>query len=79
MDTHRKPAPAPALPPEVFTTIRGKPFVRFEGLRALAHQRGLVELTTTVVSATPDLAVCQAAARFTMDGSLPNTKQGRLP
>jgi len=64
VDTHRKAAPVPTLSPEAFTTIQGKPFVRFEGLLALAHERGLIELTTTVVSVTADLAVCQVVARF---------------
>jgi hypothetical protein len=64
VDTHRKALLAPTLPPEAFTTIQGKPFVRFEGLLALAHERGLVELTTTVVQVSTDLAVCQAVAKF---------------
>jgi hypothetical protein len=69
VDAQRRTAPpAPALPPEAFTTIQGKPFVRFEGLLALAHERGLVELTTTMVSVTADLAVCQVTAVF-RDGS----------
>jgi len=60
--------PAPPAPggidPRYLTYIRGKPFVRFDGLLALAHERGLVELSTTVVSVMPDFAVCQAVARF---------------
>jgi hypothetical protein len=64
VDVHRKAAPASTLPQEAFTTIQGKPFVRFEGLLALAHERGLVELTTTVLHVSADLAVCQAVARF---------------
>jgi hypothetical protein len=44
--------------------IQGKPFVRFEGLLQLAHERGLVSLETTVVSVSLDMAVCQATARF---------------
>ena len=30
----------------------------------MAHERGLVELSTTVVSVAPDCAVCQCTARF---------------
>src|SRR5262249_38410412 len=37
----------------------------FEGLLTLAHERGLVELSTTVVMVTETLAVCQCVARFT--------------
>ena len=61
--------PAPAAPvhgiqPQYLTTIQGRPFVRFEGLLALAHERGLVALETTVVQVTSDGAVCQSTARF---------------
>jgi len=58
------PPPVPTPPPEAFTTIQGKPFVRFEHLLRLAHERGLMELATTVISVTLELAVCQAVARF---------------
>ena len=65
------PAPAvsapaedvPGLPAHFLTTIQGKPFVRFEGLLAMAHERGLVALETTVVTVTSDWAVCQSTAR----------------
>jgi hypothetical protein len=57
-------APASGIDPKYLTHIQGRPFVCFEGLLALAHERGLVELSTTVVSVTPDFAVCQAVARF---------------
>jgi hypothetical protein len=30
----------------------------------MVHERGLVELSTTVVSVAPDCAVCQCTARF---------------
>jgi hypothetical protein len=58
------PEPSSSIDPRYLTTISGRPFVRFDGLLALAHERGLVELSTTVVSVTPDFAVCQAVARF---------------
>ena len=38
--------------------------MKFEGLLALAHQRSLVELSTTVVQCTLDMAICQATAQF---------------
>jgi SWIM zinc finger len=58
------PAAVPALPADAILHIQGKPFVRFEGLLQLAHERGLVELTTTLVQCTLDMAICQATARF---------------
>jgi hypothetical protein len=58
------PAATPAIPADAILHIQGKPFVKFEGLLALAHQRSLVELSTTVVQCTLDMAICQATARF---------------
>jgi len=62
------PAVLAAAPPVVsadyIVQIQGRPFVKFEGLLAIAHERGLLELTTTVVQCSVDLAVCQAVARF---------------
>jgi hypothetical protein len=58
------PRPSPTIPAEALLMIQGRPFVKFEGLLQLAHERGLVELSTTVVSVTLDMAVCQAIARF---------------
>jgi hypothetical protein len=58
------PAPVSGIDPRFLTHIQGRPFVRFDGLLALAHERGLLELSTTVVSVTPEFAVCQAVARF---------------
>jgi hypothetical protein len=56
---------APAgIDPRYLTYIQGRPFVRFDGLLALAHARGLVELSTTIVHVTSDFAVCQAVVRF---------------
>jgi hypothetical protein len=52
------------IDPRYLTDIQGRPFIRFEGLLSMAHERGLVELSTTVVSVTSDFAVCQSVARF---------------
>jgi hypothetical protein len=52
------------IDPRWIVRIQGRPFIRFEGLLALAHERGLVELTTTVVLVTETMAVCQSTARF---------------
>lgn len=56
--------PALQVPQEYLISVQGKPFVRFAGLLALAHAHGLVALETTVVSVTPELAVCQCTARL---------------
>jgi hypothetical protein len=45
-------------------TISGKPFIKFEGLRHLAEEAGLVELTTISIQVSLELAVCQSTARF---------------
>jgi hypothetical protein len=63
------PTPALLLPADAILQIQGCPFVKFEGLLSLAHQRGLTALETTVLSVTLDMAVCQATARF-RDGRL---------
>jgi hypothetical protein len=52
------------IDPRWLVRIQGRPFIRFEGLLSLAYERGLVELTTTVVTVTETMAVCQAVARF---------------
>jgi hypothetical protein len=56
--------PAVGIDPRWLTTIQGRPFIRFEGLLSLAHERGLVQLTTRVVTVTETLAVCESTARF---------------
>jgi hypothetical protein len=58
------PAAPPTIPAEAILHIQGRPFVKFEGLLQLAHERGLVALETTVVNVSLDMAVCQATARF---------------
>jgi hypothetical protein len=58
------PVAAPTIPTDAILQIQGRPFVKFEGLLQLAHERGLVELSTTVVQCNLDQAVCQATARF---------------
>ena len=67
-DLTDEPPPAPTLRAEWMVSIQGKPFVRFEGLLALAHEQGLVSLETVVIQANFDLAICQATAVF-QDGS----------
>ena len=47
------------------THIHGKAFIRYEGLLALAHEQGLLELGAAFVTVTGDLALAWAWARFT--------------
>jgi len=52
------------IPPQYIQLIHGKPFVRYAGLLAMAHERGLQKLEATFVSVTDALAVAQATAAF---------------
>jgi hypothetical protein len=53
------------IPPQYIQLIHGKPFVRYAGLLAMAHERGLQKLEATFISVTDALAVAQATATFT--------------
>jgi hypothetical protein len=53
------------IPPQYIQLIHGKPFVRYAGLLAMAHERGLQELEATFITVTEALAVAQATAIFT--------------
>ncbi len=44
--------------------IQGKPFVKFTGLLAMAHARGLVELTATWTYNDAGLSLAAAVATF---------------
>jgi hypothetical protein len=55
------------IPPQYIQLIHGKPFVRYTGLLAMAHECGLQKLEATFVSVTDALAVAQATATF-LDG-----------
>ena len=52
------------IPPQYIQLIHGRPFVRYAGLLAMAHERGLQKLEATFVSVTDALAVAQATATF---------------
>jgi hypothetical protein len=53
-----------AIPRQYIQLIYGKPFVRYAGLLAMAHERGLQKLEATFVNVTDALAVAQATATF---------------
>ena len=56
--------PPPTLGREYLITIKGKEFVQYAGLLALAHASGLQSLTARFVSLTPEVALAEATATF---------------
>jgi hypothetical protein len=73
-DPEPEPAPAPepepheavsGIDPRWIQLIHGKPHVRYQGLLAMAHERGLVSLKARFVGTpTLELAVAEAEATF---------------
>ena len=72
-DALQVPAPAPQEPPaetpagidpRFITYLHGKPFVRYAGLLALAHDKGLVSLKARLTSVSETLALADAEAVF---------------
>jgi hypothetical protein len=61
----QEPGPAPeGIDPRWIVAIQNRPHVRFAGLLALAHERGLVGIRVEVVSVSDTCAVMQATAVF---------------
>ena len=61
---------APAhIPAQFLTEIHGKQFVKYEGLLAMAHERGLVNLSAHFISVNNDIALAEATAEFS-DGKI---------
>jgi hypothetical protein len=65
------PAPAPApgespqgVPAQHVVLIQGKPFVKFSGLLAMAHERGLIALTADWTYNDGELSLAHAVATF---------------
>ena len=54
----------PGIDPRFLTYLHGKPFIKYVGLLALAHARGLVSLKARFISVTPELALAEAEATF---------------
>ncbi len=52
------------IDPRFITYLHGKPFIRYAGLLAMAHERGLVSLEATFISVTDQLALATATAVF---------------
>lgn len=64
-DNDPEPVPAPAgIDPRFVVEIRGKMFIRYEGLLAMAHASGLVSLKARFLSVTTDIALAEADATF---------------
>lgn len=59
-----QPAAAAAIPAHYLVSLHGKPFVRYVGLLAMAHEAGLVTLTTQIESHTAALVLASATATF---------------
>jgi hypothetical protein len=57
------------IPVQFLTEIHGKQFVQYAGLLAMAHERGLVNLSASFISVSSDLALAEATAEFA-DGKL---------
>src|SRR5206468_12296789 len=53
------------IPAQFLTEIHGKQFVQYAGLLAMAHERGLVNLSAHFISVTDTLALAEATAEFT--------------
>jgi hypothetical protein len=54
----------PGIDPRFLTYLHGKPFIKYVGLLALAHARGLVSLKARFISVTSELALAEAEATF---------------
>lgn len=52
------------VPKEYIQLVHGRPFVRYTGLVALAHERGLMRLEAQFISVTPELALAWATCEF---------------
>ena len=52
------------IPAQFLTEIHGKQFVQYAGLLAMAHDRGLTNLSAHFISVTDTLALAEATAEF---------------
>jgi hypothetical protein len=59
----------PNIPAQFLTEIHGKQFVQYAGLLAMAHERGLVNLSAHFISVNNDIALAEATAEFS-DGKI---------
>src|SRR6266478_2732659 len=57
------------IPQQFLTTIHEKVFVQYAGLLAIAHERGLINLSAHFITVSSDLALAEATAEFS-DGKV---------
>src|SRR5262249_271557 len=57
------------IPAQFLSEIHGRLFVQYAGLLAMAHERGLVNLSAHFISVTDTLALAEATAEFA-DGKI---------
>jgi hypothetical protein len=55
---------APVIPQQYIALIQGKPFIKYAGLLALAHERGLIELAAEWTYNDATLSLAHAVAVF---------------
>ena len=53
-----------SVPSKYVKQIHGKDFIQYEGLLAMAHEQGLIELSVEFISVTDQLALAAAHAYF---------------
>ncbi len=63
------PKEATTIPPQFVTEIRGKKFVKYAGLLAMAHAKGVVCLSAKFVTVTETMALAEATVVFEEGGS----------
>jgi hypothetical protein len=63
-DTPYADSPIPGVAPKWIKMIHGNPFIIYDGLLTMAHERGLRKLTARFVSVTDALALAEATAVF---------------
>src|SRR5207245_5171872 len=61
--------PTSPIPSQFLTEIHGNQFVQYAGLLAMAHERGLVNLSAHFISVNNDIALAEATAEFA-DGKI---------
>jgi hypothetical protein len=65
--SHLEESPMPhmgSIPAQFLVALHGKMFVQYAGLLAMAHEKGLVNLSAHFISVDPSLALAEATAEF---------------
>jgi hypothetical protein len=64
VETEASPEVPTCIDPRFLTYLHGKPFIKYTGLLAIAHTKGLVSLKAHFISVTQELALAEAEATF---------------